>query len=376
MAESANINKSLFNLSKVIDSLNDAKKGGSNHVPYRDSKLTRLLQDSLGGGNRATMIINLPPGLSFFHHVNNTLSFASKSRSVVNKPVVNLVAKVKCYFSNSLCTIIILLNLMTPSSQEEKKETMAEKLARFKAEKRRASGSMDPGGMSTPKITGKKRKAVVGAFGKENAPENCNTPSIDERAHQLLKSSSHAAPTPDLMGLNGSKYLLTPGAQLRGAKTEVSLAQDLERDGKFEESLMHYEEAYRHVPTGRLSAKISQLKESLATAVVTEEETIPMVFAVDEAPPAPLTAPSLDVLKSGVRTALEMELLAVLNGGDFEKIGGLKDIGAKRVERIGEYLQEGGSFLSMDDLSGIGMSEKMVDKFIKKNAMHCLGACL
>lgn len=52
MAESTGINQSLFALSKVIEALNR----GEGHVPYRDSKLTRILQDSLGGTSSALMI--------------------------------------------------------------------------------------------------------------------------------------------------------------------------------------------------------------------------------------------------------------------------------------------------------------------------------
>ncbi len=55
LEEAKNINKSLSALGNVINSLTDGK---STHVPYRDSKLTRLLQDSLGGNSRTTLIIN------------------------------------------------------------------------------------------------------------------------------------------------------------------------------------------------------------------------------------------------------------------------------------------------------------------------------
>eukprot|EP00658_Telonema_sp_P-2_P073170 TRINITY_DN62218_c0_g1_i1.p1 TRINITY_DN62218_c0_g1~~TRINITY_DN62218_c0_g1_i1.p1 ORF type:complete len:339 (+),score=82.33 TRINITY_DN62218_c0_g1_i1:86-1102(+) len=68
LVESANINRSLFNLGKVIDALNSK----SSHVPYRESKLTRVLQDSLGGQAHTVMIVNLPPGVPFYHHVLNT----------------------------------------------------------------------------------------------------------------------------------------------------------------------------------------------------------------------------------------------------------------------------------------------------------------
>lgn len=57
LKETGNINKSLFTLGKVISCLSDTKKDkNSKHIPYRDSKLTMLLMDSLGGRSKALMI--------------------------------------------------------------------------------------------------------------------------------------------------------------------------------------------------------------------------------------------------------------------------------------------------------------------------------
>jgi len=85
MTESSSINTSLFVLGKVVGALND----GAVRVPYRDSKLTRLLQDSLGGKSNAVLIANIAPGVSYFSETTRTLNFASKSRRIVNKPVVH-----------------------------------------------------------------------------------------------------------------------------------------------------------------------------------------------------------------------------------------------------------------------------------------------
>ncbi len=60
-------------------------------VPYRDSKLTRLLQDSLGGRSYGVMIANISPSINHYQDTFNTLNFASKSRQIINKPVVNTV---------------------------------------------------------------------------------------------------------------------------------------------------------------------------------------------------------------------------------------------------------------------------------------------
>ncbi|KAJ1679299.1 hypothetical protein EV182_002337 [Spiromyces aspiralis] len=85
MAESSAINKSLFVLGQVVEALNT----GAHRVPYRDSKMTRVLQHSLGGKSVGMMIVNVAPGERFLQDTHNTLNFATKSRDIVNKPVVN-----------------------------------------------------------------------------------------------------------------------------------------------------------------------------------------------------------------------------------------------------------------------------------------------
>lgn len=67
MIEGANINRSLLSLGNCINMLyENSKKGIKSHVPYRDSKLTRLLKDSLGGNCRTVMIANVSPFASHF----------------------------------------------------------------------------------------------------------------------------------------------------------------------------------------------------------------------------------------------------------------------------------------------------------------------
>uniref|UniRef100_A0A667WX40 Kinesin-like protein n=1 Tax=Myripristis murdjan TaxID=586833 RepID=A0A667WX40_9TELE len=85
LKESGAINLSLFTLSKVVDSLNT---GVGVRVPYRDSKLTRLLQDSLGGSAHSVMITNIAPEYKYYFDTFSALNFAAKSKLIVNKPFV------------------------------------------------------------------------------------------------------------------------------------------------------------------------------------------------------------------------------------------------------------------------------------------------
>lgn len=75
MVEGANINRSLLALGNCINILADKNKQGS-FVPYRDSKLTRLLKDSLGGNTKTIMIACVSPSVLAYEETVNTLKYA------------------------------------------------------------------------------------------------------------------------------------------------------------------------------------------------------------------------------------------------------------------------------------------------------------
>ncbi|CAB1332920.1 unnamed protein product [Coregonus sp. 'balchen'] len=85
-----NINRGLLSLGNVISALGDESKKGTGFVPYRDSKLTRLLQDSLGGNSHTLMIACISPADSNIEETINTLRYADRARKIKNKPVVNV----------------------------------------------------------------------------------------------------------------------------------------------------------------------------------------------------------------------------------------------------------------------------------------------
>ncbi|XP_041003959.1 kinesin-like protein KIN-4A isoform X7 [Juglans microcarpa x Juglans regia] len=88
--EGIHINKGLLALGNVISALGDEKKRKEGvHVPYRDSKLTRLLQDSLGGNSKTVMIACISPADINAEESLNTLKYANRARNIQNKPVIN-----------------------------------------------------------------------------------------------------------------------------------------------------------------------------------------------------------------------------------------------------------------------------------------------
>jgi chromosome segregation ATPase len=91
--EACNINKTLSQLAMVINHLTEAAKGKQLHIPYRDSKLTYLLKDSLGGNSKTVIIANVSPSASHAFESVQTLEFAKRAKNIKNRPMVNEVQK-------------------------------------------------------------------------------------------------------------------------------------------------------------------------------------------------------------------------------------------------------------------------------------------
>ena len=88
LQEGANINKSLLALGSCINALCDPRK--KNHVPYRNSKLTRLLKFSLGGNCKTVMIVCVSPSSQHFDETQNTLRYANRAKNIQTKVTRNV----------------------------------------------------------------------------------------------------------------------------------------------------------------------------------------------------------------------------------------------------------------------------------------------
>nr|XP_012634163.2 kinesin-like protein KIF19 isoform X3 [Microcebus murinus] len=90
MKEGAHINRSLLALGNCINALSD--KGSNKYINYRDSKLTRLLKDSLGGNSRTVMIAHISPASSAFEESRNTLTYAGRAKNIKTRVKQNLLS--------------------------------------------------------------------------------------------------------------------------------------------------------------------------------------------------------------------------------------------------------------------------------------------
>ncbi|CCD24401.1 kinesin motor protein CIN8 NDAI_0D00870 [Naumovozyma dairenensis CBS 421] len=101
--ETGSINQSLLTLGRVINSLADR----NNHIPFRESKLTRLLQDSLGGNTKTALIATISPAKVTSEETCSTLEYASKAKNIKNKPQLGSI----------ISKDILLKNITTELSQ-------------------------------------------------------------------------------------------------------------------------------------------------------------------------------------------------------------------------------------------------------------------
>lgn len=128
LLEGANINKSLLALGSCINALCDVRK--RNHVPYRNSKLTRLLKFSLGGNCKTVMIVCVSPSSEHFDETQNTLRYANRAKNIQTKVTRN-VYNVNRHVKDFLVKIdeqIALINELKAQAKEQ--ESLA--FAKFK----------------------------------------------------------------------------------------------------------------------------------------------------------------------------------------------------------------------------------------------------
>ena len=117
LQEGANINKSLLALGSCINALCDPRK--KNHIPYRNSKLTRLLKFSLGGNCKTVMIVCVSPSSQHFDETQNTLRYANRAKNIQTKATRN-VYNVNRHVKDFLVKIDEQMALINELKQQQK----------------------------------------------------------------------------------------------------------------------------------------------------------------------------------------------------------------------------------------------------------------
>ncbi|KAL6851456.1 hypothetical protein ACP4OV_020389 [Aristida adscensionis] len=132
LKEGSHINRSLLTLGKVVRQLS---KGRNGHIPYRDSKLTRILQSSLGGNARTAIICTMSPAHTHMEQSRNTLLFATCAKEVITNAKVNVVMSDKAlvkHLQRELARLENELKVPGPHSCTTHAEALREKDAQIK----------------------------------------------------------------------------------------------------------------------------------------------------------------------------------------------------------------------------------------------------
>lgn len=201
LEEAKKINKSLSALGMVINSLTDGK---STHIPYRDSKLTRILQESLGGNSRTTLIINCSPASYNAEETLSTLRFGVRAKAIKNKAKINaelsptelkaLLKKAQAQvttYENYVASLEGEVNLWR-GGESVPKDRWAAPLAADGVSSRRAESKAPPR-PGTPSLLQAESRAETPSRSDSRLGERSGTPSIvlekDEREEFLRREN-------------------------------------------------------------------------------------------------------------------------------------------------------------------------------------------
>nr|XP_020862474.1 kinesin-like protein KIF22 isoform X2 [Phascolarctos cinereus] len=369
LKESGAINASLFVLGKVVDALNQ----GLPRVPYRDSKLTRLLQDSLGGSAHSVLIANIAPERRFYLDTVTSLNFASRSKEVINRP-----------FTHKSFQPPVKL------AQKELMDPPEAKRARSQEELEDGTGSPD---LPTSCLKLSPLKQL-----------NTLEPAVQERLLNLDRIL-------DSRGSQGTSILSTP----RRERTALEKALK-EKDSE----IQRLKEKYKELEANRLSQRPKELEEeengSLASPCPFPSQTVPMTKPLNRVVPLQLiqeqtTSQSKtrflqkesqkrklrpepprgqpEQQAEGLRTTLAMlqvppdllaesrrRILGLLNTGSAKELRRLQRIGEKKAQLIVGWRELHGPFAEVEDLGRVeGISEKQVATFLKANILSFVAEC-
>lgn len=340
LKESGSINTSLHVLGKVVDALN---AGCTGRIPYRDSKLTRLLQDSLGGSAHTCMIVNVSPELSSIYDTHSTMNFATKSKTIINKP-------------------------FTCEEKSEKKENSKPKQVLKTPEKKEVDSTQASVPFLSPLIRKHMKQMGSELQDQLNRIEKLvKANNFVEEAEAKNRKDSQPEEKFRLHDLHldeirkSSSIIKTLQAQQRAAN------EDRERKRNFKEGCLIED----------FSPLIIKRKKVVSTA-----RTSPQMDSSLRDLGNQRTLLTLEKQKCGDKQEIitikipanatethSMKLLQILNSRDEKLLCTLHGIGSVRARQIVKFHEEHGDFDRIDDLKRV-LPKQFVTKFVENSLLH------
>ncbi|EDM17322.1 kinesin family member 22, isoform CRA_c [Rattus norvegicus] len=364
LKESGAINTSLFVLGKVVDALNQ----GLPRIPYRDSKLTRLLQDSLGGSAHSILIANIAPERRFYQDTISALNFTARSKEVINRPFTN-----ESLQPHALAPVKLpQKELLGPSEAKKAKgpeeestgspeSTAAPASASQKLSLLQKLSNMDPAMLEN--LLSMER--LLGSQGSQGIPL-LNTPkrermvlikTVEEKNLEIerlkmkqkeLEAKVLAQEALDPKEKENTPTILQPSSSCSGSVAKPlkkAVVMPLQRIQKQSES----------------SNKIHLLKKGHKRKLESSHES----EAVEKDEDYWEIQISPELLARGRK-----KLLHLLNEGSARDLRSLQRIGQKKAQLIVGWRELHGPFNEVEDLEQVeGISGKQVESFLKANLL-------
>ncbi|KAJ0087970.1 hypothetical protein Patl1_31870 [Pistacia atlantica] len=360
LLESGKINQSLFALSNVIYALNNNKP----RVPYRESKLTRILQDSLGGTSRALMVACLNPGE--YHESVHTVSLAARSRHISNSvpsaqkvetPTVkvDMEAKLRAWLESKGKTKSSQRMAAFASPFQGKAPTSsAKKTMNYSSTKVKASTNQGTSIAKDRDLCGPFRNLFV----SEGLSDSCSENLISSVLNNTEEMS---------VGTDGISSESTDVPAEEKATTIINSSPICERIAAWQSPLR---KALSPVNFNVNPKHHEELSSADYLCPVLEPKTPSTPFTLTCAnnkfqPVTPLE--KFGALSTSLKCSLIQEYIDFLNTASREELLELKGIGPKLADYICE-LRETNPLKSLSDLQNIGLSSKQVYNLFNKTA--------
>ncbi|KAJ3305073.1 Kinesin-like protein kif22 [Kappamyces sp. JEL0829] len=301
--ESCAINKSLFVLGQVVEGLNR----GQSRIPYRDSKITRFLQDSLGGNSLAVLVACCSQSESDAIDTYNTLNFAQKSSLIKN---------------------LVSVNETAVKEVENSSATRLKALEEWRRKKDLINGKK-PGAEPVP--------ADVGGLAVKRQPSSALALQLKrDLATEMAKEFE-------------SKMNSRVEEQVNARLKEIT--ENMINTQIFQQAILE---------------KFSQVQKRLDSKLELhdKENSHRQITPVKQgSAQEPDESPSFDALKESTNA----KILHIINRGNVKTLMSLNTIGKKRAELILGYRDSNGEFACLDDLAHAGLKPSQISALFKAN---------
>lgn len=355
LKESGSINSSLHVLGKVVDALN---AGTTARIPYRDSKLTRLLQDSLGGSAHTCMIVNVSPEMQCLLDTQTTINFATKSKNIINRPFTREIIK--------------------PDAEVKTEEDETSEVVSTPVKTKENTKSLSPPlPFLSPLISKHVNKLESKLLDRLEGLERL----MMQTQHEA-KSESTEMHVPDTHEDKFEQHDMKL-AEIRKTSTQFKLLRseqaslkerELKRRRVLDMNMQNCED-FSPLLIKKKRISTASRKNLLGVKEPTRNESYfttqrPMMLTVEK---SGSSSGGGDIITIKVRSETQelhaSKVLQILNTGTEKELKKLRGIGAVRASQIYKHRMESGGFENIEDLKRI-LPEQFVRNFLEKTLLH------